>query len=303
MKTEETNINLRFSVKGKFILHVHKEGGEKRKVAEFDNLITNTGLDRIASGDSALINAVQVGSGTNMPATTDTLLQSYIAGVFNSGAVNTNSGAPNYITTATVTYAFGQGAAAGNLSEIGVSFGAASSNTLTSRARILDGGGNPTTITVLSDEFLTVTYLFSIVPNVNDVTQTVSGYTFTIRPAFVGTAGGPLDESSWNSYGGFGLPTSPQTLAVLATSTVGSITTGLSGTRMISSSYTADTYVVGTYTTTFRALFSPSLGAITANSFYMGTSGPKLKAGISPAIVKTASQSVTIVFTMTASRA
>lgn len=61
----------------------------------------------------------------------------------------------------TVRHQFGQGQAAGNLSEIGIQSGSAS-GPLWSRALILDGQGDPTTITVLPDDFLTCYYTLRI---------------------------------------------------------------------------------------------------------------------------------------------
>lgn len=51
------------------------------------------------------------------------------------------------------TYRFGEGVAAGNISEIGL--GWANAN-LWNRALVKDSNGNPTTITVLADEYLDV---------------------------------------------------------------------------------------------------------------------------------------------------
>src|SRR5690606_4774599 len=61
----------------------------------------------------------------------------------------------------TVSHQFGQGQAAGNLSEIGIQH-TSTSGPLWSRALILDGQGNPTTITVLPDDFLTCYYTLRI---------------------------------------------------------------------------------------------------------------------------------------------
>ena len=69
-------------------------------------------------------------------------------------------------------YSFGAGDAEGNLSEVGVGIQAATGG-LFSRALILDGNGDPTTITVLDDEYLYVTYEIRRYVSIVDVTGTV----------------------------------------------------------------------------------------------------------------------------------
>ena len=123
----------------------------------FKNLITNVGLDAISQ--SFGIPAIQVGAGSATPSVTDTSLQAFIAGTSNSlsdprGFVN--NGSERYYWRRR-TMRFAQGAAAGNLSEVGVS-SATTGGTLLSRALIRDSSGNPTTITVTAMDFLDVLY-------------------------------------------------------------------------------------------------------------------------------------------------
>ena len=170
--------------------HQETEAGVQhshRTVADwFPNLITNGGLEMIKS--TGFLNSCQIGAGTTAPAFGDTALQTRIAGVAaaNPGAFTTtaSSSSPYYSETV-ATYVFPQGAAAGNLSEIGISVTPTSA--LFSRARILDGVGAPTTITVLAIEVLTVTYAFRMYRSEADVVGSfiVGGttYTTTSRPA------------------------------------------------------------------------------------------------------------------------
>lgn len=130
--------------------------GEKRIVADwFPNLITDIGLNRIGQGNPH--DRCMVGSGSTPPSVLDTNLQAQVA--VTTSTQSTTRGASSslpYYGWARTTYRFAMGVAAGNLSEVGV--GWANSNGVFSRALILDGGGNPTTITILSNEFLDVTY-------------------------------------------------------------------------------------------------------------------------------------------------
>lgn len=295
-------LDFKLGVKGKFKLEVHKNGGDKRTVAEFDNLITNTGLDRVASGSVSLINVCAVGTGNTTPTFSDTLLASYLASQAVTSTSFTNSGSPSYNVRAVYVYAFGQGAAAGNLSEIGITFTPGSTSTLTSRALILDSFGNPTTLTVLSDEFLTVTYTFTIAPDLTDVTQTLSGYTFTIRPALVNTSSTSGNIGTWSATGGLGT-IGNNSLNRIHNGAIGTVISSPAGSSIDCTSQTLNTYVIGTYTRTMTIIWAPASGAMVVSSFYLGFNGPKYQASISPTINKTTGQSITLVFRLTVVRA
>lgn len=157
--------------------------GTRRTVADwFPNLITDGGLDMIPSG--GFMNACQVGSGSATPTFSDVTLQTRVAGVTGSRAAGTPGTSP-YYTEVVGTYVFGQGVATGNLSEIGVS--PATTGAMFSRALILDGSGNPTTITILAIEVLTVTYRLRVYRNTSDVGGSVTidstSYTTVSRPS------------------------------------------------------------------------------------------------------------------------
>lgn len=147
-----------------FYTMVRRNGdtGEEVSRHEFPNIITDIGLDRW--GYSTPINGVMVGSGNATPTTADTTLQAQVAYTGtqegNSVAVPGTGTGPNYYSSHTRTYRFPQGAAAGNLSEVGAGWnaGGALGHRVFSRALIRDADGNPTTITVLPNEILDVTY-------------------------------------------------------------------------------------------------------------------------------------------------
>lgn len=160
---------------GRFRLVTSKDAECKQIVEDtgfFDNLITNTGMNRIGtvtttSASTAVVfntlcGRFVVGSGSAEPQFTDTALQSPVA--FASTDPERVSESSNYDRgwyEITVRHQFGQGQAAGNLSEIGIQL-TNTSGPLWSRALILDGSGNPTTITVLPDDFLTCYYTLRI---------------------------------------------------------------------------------------------------------------------------------------------
>lgn len=181
--------NIHFGLSGHFAMRV--SGGARGTVtlAEFDNLILDAGLNRLGTGGVA--NCCQVGTGTSAPAVTDTTLQAYLVGTSTIQADSAQSyvaGPPAYVTMSR-TFRFGTGVAAGNLTEVGVGW-ATASGSLFSRARIVDGGGSPTTISVLSDETLDVVYtLRAYVPAdaTGSVTLAGTSYGYTMRWAGVGS--------------------------------------------------------------------------------------------------------------------
>lgn len=183
---------------------VNARTGKKRLLADwFPNLITNIGMDHLGPGTTATYTpdsfiACYVGSGSTPPTVNNTAMESHVA-TFNSGAYyltlnpskGVNSTTP-YYRYRRGTYRFPEGTAAGNLSEVGMGWSATHSGNLFSRALILDSYGNPTTITVLSDEYLDVTYEFRAYPNESDVTGSVTltgniggTYDWTIRPGYI----------------------------------------------------------------------------------------------------------------------
>lgn len=183
---------------GWFKIEATRPDGTRRVLADwFPNLILNGGLDRMGENNDYL-SWCQVGSGSTAPVAAQTALVNRIAGtnaiqVATSGAQAT---APYYGWRRN-TYQFDQGVAAGNLSEVGVGWD--TSGSLFSRALILDGGGRPTTITVLSDEVLAVTYELRRYPGTVDLTGTVvlDGVTHN----WVSRAAGVTDQYCWGGEG------------------------------------------------------------------------------------------------------
>lgn len=144
----------------------------KHDTGFFDNLITDVGMNRVGTVNTqsatsinsfhALCGRFVVGSGSDTPAFTDTALVAPVAFASTNPVLDSESS--SYTRgwyEITVRHQFGQGQAAGNLSEIGIQHSGLS-GPLWSRALILDGAGDPTTITVLPDDFLTCYYTLRI---------------------------------------------------------------------------------------------------------------------------------------------
>lgn len=251
------NPQLQIGLTGHFLLEaVHAETGERRVLAAFDNLITNGGLDRLGSaGSSAVISHVQVGTGSTAPANTDSALANYLAGTNRSYSYSASYGGnPTYHTEATHYWEFNQGAAAGNLSEIGV--GWAASGSLFSRALIVDGGGSPTTITVTAIEFLAVTYKLRMYPPTADVTGTITldgdDYDYIIRPSLAGGV-------AWAAHGQQAYAASSGAYAELVyTGDIGAMTSSPAGSAASISSASVAAYSGGSYKRSLT--YSASIG-------------------------------------------
>lgn len=136
------------------------------------NLLLNGFFDALLDISTPThINGVVFGAGTAMPSETDTALQSYLGGgnSFQAQGVIRNSTVSPLSVTNWVTIRCAEGAVVGNVSELGIYRSSSSAPVapssgvaLATRARIVDGAGSPTTITVSSDEFLEVTFYWTV---------------------------------------------------------------------------------------------------------------------------------------------
>lgn len=212
---------------------VNADTGEKRLLSDWHpNLITNDGLEQIGSGP--VIGSVQVGSGQTAPNVNDTALAAFVAQTStilgSSQVVGASSTEPYYGFTRR-TFRFPMGAAQGNLSEVGIR---GSASNLFSRSLIKDANGNPTTITVLANEFLDVTYELRVYAPTADLTSqfTIGSDTYdcTVRAANCGNL------SFWSttlaSQGANAIPGSSSGAqgCMVYNGDIGSVTQGPSGT-------------------------------------------------------------------------
>lgn len=253
----------RAALRGFYKIEAGDAHGPKRLLADwFPNLITTNGRDLWGShkngqgfGSGPAVYC-SVGTGNNAPALTDTALQTLLAttGTNISRTNPGNSTTAPYYGASLVQYKFNQGAAAGNLSEVGV--GSASNGTsLFSRALILDGGGSPTTITVLSNEYLYVSYQLNSYNPTTDVTGNVTiggvSYAYVLRAEKAGA-------SDWNSDV---TNDAGQLFSGLAfNGSIGTILTSPSGTNSNADTITSNAYSAGSYQQTGSLQWGLSAG-------------------------------------------
>lgn len=188
---------LKGQMSGRFKLDVIRPDGSKRSTGWFDNLILDSGLNHV--GTKGIGSFAQVGSGSATPLAANTSLQSWIAGT--SGQIGQTEGASPtapYYGWCRRSFRFAAGVAAGNLAEVGIGWGNTGS-TLFSRALIRDGLGDPTVLTVLSDEVLDVTYELRCYAPTADVNAdiVIDGVTY----ATVTRAIGVTSAAQWGTAG------------------------------------------------------------------------------------------------------
>jgi hypothetical protein len=286
-------MKLTSKLSGMYKIEVERPDGTRKVLADwFPNLITNYGLNAIGI-NTTYVNNCQVGSGSTAPAFTDTSLVSRVASTSLYGLVTGITGSSPYYSWGTFTYTFLAGAAAGNLSEVGIS--SASSGNLFSRALILDEEGDPTTITVLSDEVLYVTYqLRRYLPEVDtEGTVEIDGVTYS----FVGRAASANGYGFWPAIFSAVLHTGSNPSGLTYTGTLGTITatpTYQNGTPATVA--TIATYVADSHETSWTYSFSLSQGNATGGiaAFMFDLAGAKYQFSVDPVIPKTADKVMTI---------
>lgn len=299
--------NTKVGVKGFYKLEIRDNKGELRDTLEFENLITDNGLDLLAT-NSRFPEFCSVGSGSNVPTVSDTTLQLYVIGkrgniplISYYGYFNNQSygGTPDHECICRGLYEFGEGEAQGNLSEIGIGPNINGTN-LFSRALIRDINGNPTTITVLANEFLTVTYYLYVYPPLTDVVGSVSGYNYTLRASEVNAVGGgngwtfaQNGAQGWNKLF-FNLTGGSKQGAYGGA--IGTITTSPAsdGNSAFTDTRTNNAYTPGTYTRSGSFKFDISQANFNVRSFSFHFGVGKFQVEVDPVIPKKNTDELTI---------
>lgn len=187
------NLQTGAKIGAKFKFIVKKQDGSISKETDwFHNLVLDAGLLRMPIGP--WIDRCCVGSGNSTPIASQASLDAFVASTtvsLNGQAGWDSTTNPTYLYERN-TWRFAQGAAKGNLSEVGLGWG---DNTLWNRALIKDTTGNPATITILADEVLDVVAEIRVYP-----AQTPSG-SFQLKDKF-GSVVSTHSYSSKISLGG-----------------------------------------------------------------------------------------------------
>lgn len=193
---------MRLGLKGTFTMTVRRADGTVKHEVQFDNLITNGGMNRMAgvSGTGAMAslelwNRLVLSTNATTPAVTDTVMGGTTVVTSNSSATysNTvvNSGNPNYIFTWQNGFQFPAGTATGTWASIGLEH---TTGPVLFCKTLIKASGTPTTLTILASESLDIRYDLTISPILTDTTGTVTingtVHNWTARPWAAGDAFG-----------------------------------------------------------------------------------------------------------------
>lgn len=295
-------------IEGWYKIETIKPDGSVEVLADwFPNLITNYGLDTIGnsgSGANGYLTHCQVGSSNTTPQFTDTALGSYVGSTSTTtSATVVAQSSPPYYFTRTNVYRFTLGQIVGTIREVGMGWN--SFGSLFSRALILDGSGNPTSITLTSTDQLQITYLFRLYPPTVDSTGTIdidgTTYTWTGRAAAVTTVSTTQSSYNWQMQatgtGAVGLY--PATNVYAWTSGIAAITTtpysSQSGTGTTALTVT-DAYVTGSYERSITFGFAPTAANFNIGSMTVPIGWGCYQFGFSPTIPKTSEKEFLIKF-------
>src|SRR5690554_2149556 len=110
---------MHYKVSGFYKLQVCRPDGSVRDSAEFPNLVTDAGLNRMGA-NSDYLNWCQVGTGSTAPTVSDTALAARVAGSATASESNGAQPSAPYYSWRIRTFTFAAGTATGNLAEVGV---------------------------------------------------------------------------------------------------------------------------------------------------------------------------------------
>lgn len=150
------NFGVQMGVGAIFELVVRKADTHEivRRTPRFKNIVLDSGIARMFVG--SYLTRCCVGTGSSTPVATQTQLDNFLASTTaGHGGIDygRNIKTLPYYAWARFTYRFAAGTINNNISEVGLGW---ANNALWNRALIKDAQGQPTTITVMADEYLDV---------------------------------------------------------------------------------------------------------------------------------------------------
>jgi hypothetical protein len=298
----DAEVSTRLGIDGHFRLVKSRADGTVTQILEFENLLLDAGLNRLGTDNGVAFCAI--GTGTGVPTATETALQAQQASTSTvlPGAATTAGGSSPYWTGYTFGFRFPIGSLSGNYSEIGVGWSAI---LMSSRALILDIGGSPTTITVTSAEQLDVFYTRRVYPPLVDVTasSTIGGVSTTVTTRAHSAGSTTLwDASSWPRYDPS--PASNGSFLEAYSGAAGAITGLPSGTPSSGSSGATLTYSNNSLSRSVAATYNLSqanfVGGVASTVCWFRMMA--FQYGFSPAIAKTASNTLALTYSVTWAR-
>lgn len=254
------SLDVTHSLSGRFTLAVGRgEGRPGEVLADFKNTILNQGLDFLLANSNTNLSPwrfAQVGASSSPEDPGQTALLSRIAHTEAEGSVTARNSFSSiniipgeaYEIRCSKTIRFPAGAAAGNIAEVAIGWGAGV-NDIFSRALVRDSNGDPSTVPVGADEFLDVTYTLSIFLDVTDKPFTLNlpegTHEGVLRPAWL--TGQRVPVNFFLTHG-LNLGEVDTNLAVASNGTVGPLTGGVTGARQnAATSVSPQAYAPGSF--------------------------------------------------------
>lgn len=299
----------------KFVLNAGTD--HEQDTGWMPNLVTDLGLDMLGSSTVGLGAGqdvtvwLSVGTGTTAPANSDTGLVTYLASSSSRTTVSqVNLGNPTYAGQFTLSWTFAQGAVVGNLAEVGVGRSSGGVN-LFSRARIVDGSGVPTTLTVVALDQLTVYYRLTNTPVKTDLVSSVviSGTTYNYTCRLANATNFMMSNIVYMYSGSPRWPGTGTAATFYETgSTIGAITSNPSGTTILSNitSEAFGTYTNGNFYNDITLVWGPTtanpVAAIQGMMLHFGNSFGNWQWVFTTTIPKTNTKTLTLVIRVSWSR-
>lgn len=263
---------MKLGMQGKFILHKQKvkmlngmpllnDNGEQIlvgdpvKAAEFDNLITDAGLNELANLGSGVARFFYLSNDNTPPAVTDKALIGLLGGSETNesyGIKEINLTTPPYSITRFATKRFAAGIATGNISKIATGWGSVQTPAgLWSSALVKDDNG-AAVISKQADEILDVTYMVTTYLSDIDYIGTVdisgADYNVVVRPAQL--------KAAWFGYPSALIPFLSVNEVRASSSNIPDVFGFIDGFANATGSVTAAPYIANSYQKSYVASFT-----------------------------------------------
>lgn len=291
---------------------LNSSGEVVREVPEFRNLICNGGLDylmsNIGSSLTTMAQYCKVGTGAGVPAAGDTALPGYLA----SAAMTASAGAfqvttAPYYYEATYTYLYALGAVVGTLTCIGA-YSASATSAIFAWSQIKDSGNNPTTLTVLAGEQLSVTYKFRLYAPTFSSSGSIAITGDASHPFTMWSCG--FSTGNFGNAGGSAVPT-PTLIQAMSWSSITPPADikqypALTSDFRSSMTVTNGAYTPGSFTRTITGFMGTTTN-VTGNviwgfQIYTNTTGPSYIMALTTSIPKDSTKTLTVTFSYTIAR-
>lgn len=279
-KTLEAELPIEQKIEGYFIVELVDAKTQKVKQRlEFKNLLTDVALNSLGAGTWSLGNLVQymgVGTGSTVPAVTDTTLVSQVARTnFNQGFADVSGFGPsNTYVYYRIVRVFIETEANGNLTEVGM-FQTNVAGTMFTRQLLKDGTGTPTVITKTSADQLRITYEYRLAVPITDNGGTINisgtSYDWTNRPYKVVSDWPNLILNYPNNFIAWSLPQWAYETDVLVNQDSGT----LAGTQVASTSHGALAYTTGNFYRDVETIWDPGIANFATGVGAVSTAGAR----------------------------